>query len=453
MALSGHDDPVFRPVGAASAKRRGPSTRHIFLILLVMVLGGGGGAAAYFLSDVDTRDLIGFLDIADPGGPKLSMFLPGMGGDATKPAPVPGGLLVPPGGAPPLPVPEAIKDKPPVVMAEKAPDTKAPDVKPATAKPADAKPDDAKAATTSKLVDSKLLAGLMLPPPPQPAIPPPPPMAAAPDQIPSFGALAVRNPSAPLTPAPDKALMGSSTQGPVPVIAADGRQSWKVYARPFDGAPGQARIAVIVINLGLDPVATDAAITKLQPEVSLAFSPYAVDLAKWIAKARAAGHEALVMLPVITGQPGARDPGPLALSADYSDKDNVARLEALLTRSPGVVGVVAPTDSFLSTSLKGTPVLSALLRRGIALVAGAGHGGRQPALAQITDQIDRSPWHSAIESRLNSAATAAKPQTVQVLLAQPLPVTFQLLSPWLDTLASRSIVPAPVTAVASPPGA
>ena len=89
MFGSSSDDPVYRPVGADGAKRRLFTLRHLLMFLAVVVLGGGGGTAAYFLSDTDLRDVIGFLDIADPGsGPKLTMLMPGVSGQVGWTAPL-----------------------------------------------------------------------------------------------------------------------------------------------------------------------------------------------------------------------------------------------------------------------------------------------------------------------------------------------------------------------------
>src|ERR1700761_8082059 len=102
-------------------------------------------------------------------------------------------------------------------------------------------------------------------------------------------------------------------RGPLlPIIAADGRASWKAYARPFadDGRP---KIALVIGGLGLNPDQTKAAIEQLPPEVTLSFSPYAENLQAQIDHARAAGHEVMVEIPMEPLDYPDNDPGPYTL--------------------------------------------------------------------------------------------------------------------------------------------
>ena len=456
MGLFSHDEPAFRPVGAPGGKRRLFSGRQLALILAVLIVGGGGGTAAYFLADMDMRDIIGFLDIADAGGPKLTMLMPGaQQGDkppAAPPQPEGTDLLTPPGGgAVHRPEPAAIAPPPPLPIA--VPEPPKAETKPETPP----KPEEAKdghpppSGPAAKPFDPKLFAGIMVPPPNAPAQPIPPPAPKPADQIPALSDLPERIAAAALSPAPDKALLGNSARGPVPVISADGRQPWKVYARPFDGPKDQPRIAVIVTDLGLDMATTDLAISRLPAEVTLAFSPYSLELAKWLKKARDAGHETLIILPVAIDAPGASDPGPLGLAQNLPEKDNIARLETILSRAPGVAGVLVAQPTFLSEG-SGAPILAALLQRGILYVGAPLRGLRNPPTATITDIVDRSPWRAAIDARLSLAAGNGKNFQVQVLVATPKPVTLRTLVPWVDGLSNQGIAAAPVSAVAVGPG-
>lgn len=438
-------------------KRRLFGVRQIILTILVLGLGGGGGVAAYYLSDMDPKDIIAMLDVTDPSSSKLTWLLPGsLSSSSDKAQSALGavlgasGLLVPPGGAPVIPPPE--KPLPGQALPGK-PESSAPHTGGADTH-AGAKPN-----ASSSLVDSKMLADLVVPPKTVTARPVPPPVPRSVELTPSFSDLSVRSPDKPLAPAPEKALLGSSAQGPIPVVSADGRQVWKVYGRPLDASSagasaGNPRIAVIVRGLGLDSAATDAAITRLPADVSLAFSPYALDLPKWIKKAREAGHEALVVLPVAADAASAadsgKDPGPLGLNEAYSDKQNIALLQMTLARAPGVVGVLTPQTSFLAGT-KGAAVLADLLQRGLLYVGQVPHGMRLPPLAPITDVVDAQGWRSAIDVHLEQAQDRAKSQPAQVLVASPRPVTFQALASWLDGLAGQGMVAAPVSALAAPP--
>src|SRR4029077_1070172 len=124
-----------------------------------------------------------------------------------------------------------------------------------------------------------------------------------PDGAPAPGAMVIRIPDAPgaakLAAAPDPRLVERSDFGPLPRIGPDGARPAQVYARPAPSlAKGRPRIALVIGGLGLNDQATTRAITKLPGEVSLAFAPYGANLKVQAAKAREAGHEILLQMPM-----------------------------------------------------------------------------------------------------------------------------------------------------------
>ncbi|MDA8232508.1 MAG: divergent polysaccharide deacetylase family protein [Magnetospirillum sp.] len=414
------EDDFVRPVGAPTPTGRSAfSVRQVLTVVVVLALGGGLGAAAYFLSSVDLRDIIGFLDVDDPGRAKLALALPGA--QPSQPTSA-GELLTPPGG---LAKPPADKGTPadsaPVAAAQ--PPGQMP---PRTAAPAPA-------------IAAPLAMAAAPPPSDRPAGPPP-----------SYAALPPLPQGKPLAPAPVQDLLAKSANGDLlPVVAADGRQPWRVYSRPFAGASDAPKVAVVIADLGLDREGTEAAITRLPPDVSLAFSPYAPDLAAWIRKARGVGHEVLVVLPV--ARDGASDPGPLGLSATAAQQDNIAHLEKILAAAPGAVGVVAPPSAFTGSGQL-APVLAALRQRGLLYVGAGTAGAQAPAATAISLVVDRDPWREAIDQRLAAALKAAKSPQPVVLLASASPLTLDRLGSWIGGLAGEGAVAAPVSSVVSPAG-
>ncbi len=444
------DEDYMRPVGLGAPTGRSPfGFRQMATLGLVLVLGGGLGTGAYFLSHVDARDIIGLLDVADPQRPRLAIPLPGRSGGRGSAE-----LLTPPhaGGEDP----GIIDDSPPEIApllppAAAAPKVAAPVADPvairlpppaaetaAVVPPLPAAPLTASPSTaTIKAVAAKI-----------PALPTP----RGADQPPTYAAMPARADAKGLVVGPLKELLRDSPHGMLPVVAADGRQPWRVYARPFDGTNAAPRVAVVITDLGLDRAATEAAITRLPPDVSLAFSPYATDVAAWIKKARAAGHEALVMLPVEPPDYPARDPGPLGLLVAATQDDNIARLETLLARSPATIGVAARPGSHMIGSPQMNPVLATLLQRGLLYVGEGARGNRIPPATTITMVIDQDPWRDAIDARLAAALDAAKGQGGAVLLASAKPVTLDRLALWLADLPGKGFAPAPVSALVKAPG-
>lgn len=457
LSLDHEDDLIAeRPVGSYEAPTGRPiNLRPILLGLLVVVLGGGLGAAAYLLSDMDTRDIIAMLDVSDQ--PRLSLEMP-RGDPAKQPpgrtvVPTGSGLLTPPGAPGSAADVPRLADNPSLAaQGEAAGIANLPPSPPP-------KPEPAAAVPPAPSLAAPALPAITLPTTTPAAAPPPAPAALDqplprnPDQPPTYAALPARLTEAkPLPPAPLEPLLRQSAYGPLPVVPRDGRQSWKVYAQPFDAPAGRPRMAVIVTGLGLDKDATEAAITKLPAEVTLAFSPYAGALDIWIKKARDSGHEIMLTLP--TEPPGfpARDPGPWGLLTANALEENIARLERVLARGTSYVGVLGAEGGFTRSDGL-APVLIALKERGL-LYVGDGVAAAQPGLpvAAITTSLDGESFRETIESRLSLAARSAKDSGQAVLVVAPRPVAFDRLVGWLDRLGEQGIVLAPASAIVKQKG-
>ncbi|MBI5165196.1 MAG: divergent polysaccharide deacetylase family protein, partial [Magnetospirillum sp.] len=248
----------------------------------------------------------------------------------------------------------------------------------------------------------------------------------------------------PLPPAPVKELL----RGSLPVIAADGRQPWQIYARPFNGPAEWPRVAVIVTDLGLDRAATEAAIARLPAEVTLAFSPYAGGLDKWVKKARDAGHEVLLMLPVEPAGFPARDPGPQALLASSSAEEVQTRLEAVLGRATGYTGVVAVGGRLAGSSQLGQAFI-ALRERGLLYIGdGVLSGAKVPAAASITAVADQDGFRDAIDARLGQVLATVRLQNRAVVTVSARPASLERLAAWLTRLPQEQVSAAPASAVA-----
>lgn len=263
----------------------------------------------------------------------------------------------------------------------------------------------------------------------------------------------------PLKPVPDPALIAAGSQGPLPIVAADGRKAWQVYARPLPAGLGNGpRIALVVSGLGISDSATAHAIKTLPPEVTLSFAPYGGNLQRWITKARDAGHEVLVELPMEPFGFPQNDPGPYTLLTSLSPADNVGRLEWLLSRFTGYVGVMNYQGArFTSEPGALAPVLSAVKSRGLMYVDnGASNRSLAPKLAGdaalpnalATRNIDPVQSPEIIASSFKALETAAKDEGRAVGVASGFPVTVDALSNWAATLKDKGVTLVPVSAMA-----
>jgi len=290
-------------------------------------------------------------------------------------------------------------------------------------------------------------------PPQQAAVPPAPPPPPKPSVPATPG-----KPEA-LPPAPDPALVERTALGPLPMIGPDGRKPWQAYARPFDRGDKRPRIAVLLTGLGLSGAATEAAINDLPGAVTLGFNPYAPKLDEWIGYARAAGHEAFLSLAMEPVDYPRVDPGPHTLLISLDRQQNVERLQWVLSRVTGYVGVVTAAGSRFTTSQADLlPILDEIKARGLMFVDShstentvAGPLAKSIGLPRAVSDLaldQQQASRDAIDARLQQIEQMAHQTGVAVGLGEVYPVTIERLAQWIPTLERKGIALAPVSATA-----
>lgn len=231
------------------------------------------------------------------------------------------------------------------------------------------------------------------------------------------------------------------------------------FARPFDRGNARPRVAVIVTGLGLAREATLRAIEDTPPEVTLAFSPYAENLAPLVDRARAKGHEVLLAVPMEPSDPRRRDAGPMALEATLTEAAARQRLAWMFGRIHSHVGVVGDLgDRFARDPIAMKPVLDELAARGLVYVANRLEAGEPAAAvpaagngvpaAAISVWLDRELSGDAIDREIAEAEAQARRGGAVVVLAQPYPVTLARIAAWMKAFDRKALVAAPITAVA-----
>lgn len=286
------------------------------------------------------------------------------------------------------------------------------------------------------------------PPPPamsEPAIPP----GGEPIAPPTFAQLPARTDLKPLPQGPVNDLLRNSANGPLPIVSGS-REARTVYARPFSAEGNPPRIAVVVTGLGLSREATEAAINKLPPDVSLSFSPYASNLDSWVKRARTSGHEVLIDLPLEPQNFPVHDAGPLAILSRHGPVDAVAHLDAILAKTTSYVGVAAGLHSPVAAKEQWAPMLRDLKNRGLLFV-GDGLAGvpaaDTPASLPVTLVADETPFRVAINVRLSRLLAAAQRDGSAVTYVSARPVTMERVLAWIATFPQKGVVLAPVSAV------
>ncbi|MDD9916921.1 MAG: divergent polysaccharide deacetylase family protein [Rhodospirillaceae bacterium] len=268
---------------------------------------------------------------------------------------------------------------------------------------------------------------------------------------------APRRKSAVLHPHPDPKLVERTDIGMLPIVGADGRRPWRVYSRPFNVLEKRPKVAIVVTGLGVSFNATESVVGILPGEVTLAFAPFARKLKDWIDTARGAGHEVLINLPMEPRGYPRDDPGPFGLLTALDTEQNRRRLDWVLSRMTGYVGVTNYMGGrFTANQSAMRPVLREMERRGLMFLdsmetAASAAPKLAPKLrlpfAMNDKVIDRVVSRTAIDAALAEIERIAKARGSAVALAHPYPATVRRLQRWVGGLDEKGLVLAPITAV------
>jgi polysaccharide deacetylase 2 family uncharacterized protein YibQ len=264
------------------------------------------------------------------------------------------------------------------------------------------------------------------------------------------GWIAVLWATAPRVLRPPSAVIAVGRPAPPP----ETKKPLAAFARPFDRTDKRPRVALILSNETDRSAADMTAALKLPGGITLALTPYTSDLSDWAARARQAGHEILIGLPMEPLDPTVYDPGPLALLASADEAANRERLDQILRLAVGYVGVMPLGGGRLLTDAeKLRPVLAEIDRRGLLFVDVG--GSARDAVAQAAgdlprvklDQFIEADTREALERRLDELEGAAKRGGAALGLVAMSPAAIEKIGAWTEGLERRGIALAPVTAM------
>lgn len=257
--------------------------------------------------------------------------------------------------------------------------------------------------------------------------------------------------------APDPGITEDSAEGSLPKIGEDGRKPWQIYARPFDNADKRPRVAIVMMDMGMSRVATDAALQKLHANVTLAFDVQSHVVGAWMGRARQDGHELLLSLPMEPFDYPRSDPGPNALLTNLPNSDNLQRLLWGLRQGTGYVGVTTTSGSrFMTNPKKMLPILEVLRQRGLmafdtrivphSVIKDFAKNLAIP-VAVNTQRLDELFAPDAIDAALGQLEQTARVNGRAVGFALPTPVMIDRLEHWIKQLPSHGIALAPLSAM------
>ena len=261
-----------------------------------------------------------------------------------------------------------------------------------------------------------------------------------------------------LPPVPVPDLVEQSQYGPLPKVALDGKRPAEVYARPSPYAKaamgGPARVAVLINGLGLPDAPNPDVLDGLPAPVSVAYVAYGRSLQALVTKARAAGHEVLLQIPLEPNNYPTEDPGPHTLLTTLPPDENLKRLQWLMSRYTGYVGVTNYMGAKFETTREAmVPVLEEVKRRGLLYLddgsiegsAGepiAGAIGLDYAAADV--RLDEGS--GGLAKALAKLETMARERGTAIGVAKAKATTVKQLSDWAGKLEGRGLVLVPVSA-------
>lgn len=201
------------------------------------------------------------------------------------------------------------------------------------------------------------------------------------------------------------------------------------------------RLAVMIDDVGLDPVAADR-LLALDLPITLSILPYAEGAPEIAARAGAAGREVFLHLPM---EPvGLDDPGPLALTVHMPGETLARRAEWALSRVPGAVGFNNHMGSRLTADPAAMDALFApLAARGLIFVdsltspdsvaqARAAAAGLAALRRDVFLDHDRSA--QAVSAAIDAALRRASEQGQAIAIGHPHTTTIEAL----ETLRARA---------------
>jgi polysaccharide deacetylase 2 family uncharacterized protein YibQ len=262
----------------------------------------------------------------------------------------------------------------------------------------------------------------------------------------------------------DPQLLEESRHGKIPKVAGDGRRPSLAYAKPAKLAADKidaAKIAIVIGGLGVSASATADAMEKLPAEVTFAFAPYGANLDNLAANARARDHEILLQVPMEPFDYPDNDPGPQTLLTSLSSTQNLDRLQWLMARMQGYVGVASLMGSrFTASDQALSPILREVAKRGLIYVddgssprsvASQIAGANNLSFAKAEIVLDKLPTPKEIDQALARLEMTAREHGSAIGYATASPATIARISEWAKKLNGRGFQLVPISMVTAKP--
>ena len=243
---------------------------------------------------------------------------------------------------------------------------------------------------------------------------------------------------------------------PPPVSNFYKKLPWQHYAVGVsEEINNRPMIAIVIDDLGVDKRRTRK-ILNLPAPITASFLSYAQDISKQAQKARKAGHELLLHVPM---EPKGKkyDPGPMVLKTSMSKKKLLKTLDVILGSFNGYVGINNHMGSKFTGNKKSMRiVMKELKKRGLLFLDSRTTSKSVCPDLAISEKVphamrhiflDNFPGVKTVKRQLKKLERIARRDGFAVGIGHPRDGTVEALKQWLPTLKEKGFILVPLTSI------
>lgn len=248
--------------------------------------------------------------------------------------------------------------------------------------------------------------------------------------------------------------------GILPKIGEGGLMPRTHFARAYTST-GKPMISVVMTGVGISAKSTADAISKLPGAVTLAFAPYGRDLEVQVQRARRDGHEIILQVPMEPLDYPESDPGPHTLRSAEGATENEDRLQWLMSRFTGYIGLMNfMGNKLMANQAAYAPILSELSKRGLLFLDDGmgkksltGEISRKVNLpfAQADRIVESGSAAPALRTIFAEIQAVARAKGHAIVTIPALPANIEMVAQWEKEAVKKGFVFAPLSAIVLKP--
>ena len=230
---------------------------------------------------------------------------------------------------------------------------------------------------------------------------------------------------------------------------------WQRFAIPASRSDGRPVICMVIDDLGVMGAGTARAVALPGP-LTLAWFPFAHNLAEQVGRATERGHETLLHMPMQALGHSENSVGPDPLRIDISAEENLRRLMAAMDAVPASVGLNNHMGSVATRDVPLMNLVAAETRKRDMLFLDSLTIGHSVACQRAVEAgvpacsrdvfIDDVASPAVIRHQLELTEQIARRQGHVIAIGHPRRLTLDALEAWVPSLTARGFVLWPLSA-------